>query len=268
MPELPDLEGFKTYFTETSMEKTIENITSESPELIQNHSLKEFRNKLTGHRFSDIRRRGKFLIIEISSLEEKLLLHFAMTGNLHYVKQEESKEGNDRYTRLSFQFKNGYELRWLNKRKLGKIYLTKEPNKIDLINEMGPDPLELNYDEFKDLLELHSNKMLKSLLMDQSDIAGIGNVYSDEILYNAHLHPRRKVAKLSSEEKKDLFAKMQTVLDEACKIKRQGDEFSKDKWLIPHRNEDMQCPANKKHKLKSEKISGRTAIFCPKCQPG
>ncbi len=266
MPELPDLENFKTYFSKTSMNKNIENITSESPELIQNQSLKEFREKLVGHQFSDVRRRGKFLIIEITKLDETLLLHFAMTGGLHYVRQGEPKADGDRHTRLSFQFENGFELRWLNMRKLGKVYLTREPNKIELINEMGPEPLELNFNEFKNLLDDHSNKMLKSFLMDQSNIAGIGNVYSDEILYNARLHPRKRIAELTDEERKDLFAKMQTVLEEACEIMKNSDEFSKDKWLIPHRNQDMQCPAYKSHDLKSEKVSGRTAIFCPECQ--
>lgn len=266
MPELPDLESFKTYFLATSLNKTIENIKSESPELIQNHTLQEFKDKLVGDQFNDANRRGKFLIIELTNQEKKLLLHFAMTGSLHYVKQNEPGEAEDRYTRLTFQFENGYELRWRNMRKLGKVYLTGEPNKIELINRMGPEPLDLKFNEFDQLLNEHPNKMLKSFLMDQSDIAGIGNVYSDEILYRAHLPPRKRITKLTDKERKILFNKMQNVLEQGCKIRQDTNEFSKDKWLMPHRNENMQCPAHKDHKLKSEKVSGRTAIYCPVCQ--
>lgn len=267
MPELPDVEYFKYYFKKTSLNQTIDNIRCEAKELIQNLSFEELKNKLTGTQFLDAERRGKFLIITVTGLQEKFLLHFAMTGDLHYVEQGTEKSGDDQYTRLTIQFDNGYELRWRNMRKLGKIYLIKDPQKIDLINEMGPEPLEISYQKFSNLLTQHSRQMLKSFFMDQSNIAGIGNVYSDEILFRSGLHPRKKISDLSQADKEKLYNTMQNVLSRGFKIRKKTDHFSENEWLIPHRNEDMICPHDQTHQLESKKVSGRTAIFCPTCQP-
>ncbi|MBS3742087.1 MAG: NFACT family protein [Candidatus Cloacimonetes bacterium] len=267
MPELPDVEYFKFYFKRTSLHKKIENVTCESKELLQNIDFEKFKKKLVGTQFQTATRRGKFLIIRVKELEEKLLLHFAMTGSLHYVKQGAEKEDEDRFTRLTFQFKNNYELRWRNMRKLGKIYLLENLQKIDLLNEMGPEPLDISKDEFMELIDSHPRQMIKSFLMSQSNLAGIGNVYSDEILYRAKIHPRTKIKNLSAKDKSKLHEKMQKVLRDAIEVMEKKDwNFSPDKWIIPHRHEDDNCPRYKSHKLVSKKVAGRTAIFCPKCQ--
>ncbi len=267
MPELPDVEYFKIYFKQTSLHQKITQITCDARELIQSVSFNQLKQSLVGTQFTDAHRRGKLLLITIDNLDKKLGLHFAMTGKLHYVKQDRKKEGDDRFTRLTLRFENGYELRWINMRKLGKVYLVSDPQQIDLIAEMGPEPLDLTYQEFTQVLEEHANQMLKSFFMDQSNIAGIGNVYSDEILFRAQLHPRRKIKSLKQAEKKSLFGKMQQVLRQAVTVMEKDQSFSRDEWLIPHRNEDHQCPLNKNHHLQSEKVSGRTALFCPQCQP-
>lgn len=266
MPELPDLEYLKFYFENNAIDKTIQNITCEAPELIQDISFEKFKKQLTGTQFNNPKRRGKFLVIEISNRNLTLALHFAMTGSLHYTKQGAEKVGDDRFTRLAFQFENGYEMRWLNMRKLGKIYLVQALEDIDLIENMGPEPLDLSLKEFEHELDKHSNKMLKSFLMDQNDIAGIGNVYSDEILFHSKLHPRKKIKSLNTPEKENLYTNMRQILQRGSEIRINNQRFHKDKWIIPHRNEDMQCPANEEHKLISKKVSGRTAIFCPECQ--
>jgi formamidopyrimidine-DNA glycosylase len=267
MPELPDVEYFKYYFKKTSLHKKVENITCQAKELIQDISFQEFQNKLTENQFQDASRRGKFLIIKLTELEEKLLIHFAMTGSLNYTEQNTEKSGEDRFTRLTFQFDNGYELRWRNMRKLGKIYLVSDIEKIDLINEMGPEPLELSFHEFSSLIEQHSRQMLKSFFMGQSNIAGIGNVYSDEILFQAGLYPRKKISDLKRPEKERLYQKMQEVLKKGFEIRKKDDHFKEDEWLIPHRDEINNCPNDKNHQLESKKVSGRTTIFCPRCQP-
>jgi len=267
MPELPDVEYFKIYFKQTSLHKKITQITCDARELIQSVSFNQLKQSMVGTQFTDAHRRGKLLLITIDNLDKKLGLHFAMTGKLHYVKQDRKKEGDDRFTRLTFRFENGYELRWINMRKLGKVYLVSDPQKIDLIAEMGPEPLDLTYQEFARLLTAHENQMLKSFFMDQSNIAGIGNVYSDEILFRAQLHPRRKVNTLSESERERLYNEMQQTLSQAITVIKKGRPFSGNEWLIPHRNQDDQCPRNKNHHLQSQTVSGRTALFCPQCQP-
>ena len=137
MPELPDVESFKTYFKESSLDKVIADVQCSCKDLIRNINFKDLRHKLIGKSFRDAWRRGKFLICEIKDIPEKLIFHFGMTGDLHYVKQNTEE---DRFARLVIKFENEYELRWLSIRKLGKIYLVKDPEEIKLIKEMGPEP--------------------------------------------------------------------------------------------------------------------------------
>ena len=264
MPELPNVEFLKRYFKNNSLHKKIIDIKCEAKSLIKKIDFKDFKKKLIGKSFKDAWRRGKFLIIEVSGMNEKLIFHFGMSGDLHYIKQGKERRGEDRFTRLCFKFANGYELRWLNMRKLGKIYLT-ESKKIKLIEEIGPEPLELSEDGFLKLLANYQQKNLKAFLMDQRNIAGIGNVYSDEILFQAKISPHRKIEDLTQKEKKLLFQKTRYVLTKATKDLISLREFPKS-WLEPHRHTDLICPRNKNHKLIREIIAGRSAIFCSICQ--
>lgn len=264
MPELPDVESFKRYFKKTSLNKKIIDIECSSKEQIKKINFQNFRQRLIGRSFEDAWRRGKFLIIKIREIPEKLVIHFRMTGNLHYVKQEAPKIGEDRFTRLSFKFANGFELRWLNMRRLGEIYLVRDLNQIKLIREMGPESLELTKQVFFQLLNKHLDKNIKAFLLDQRNIAGIGNVYSDDILFAAKINPHRKIKTISDKERKILYQMMRKILIKAIEHRPPYGKLPSD-WFHYHR-EDMICPRNKNHKLKKEIIAGRSAYFCPICQ--
>jgi len=198
MPELPDVENFKKYFKRTSLNKKIAEVECSAKELIKNIGFGEFRKKLLGRKFKEAWRRGKFLIVEIAGIPEKLIIHFGMTGDLHYVKQGAEKTGEDRFTRLAIKFSNGYELRWLNQRKLGKIYLVKEPSEVELLREMGPEPLPMKQKEFLGLLEKYQDKNIKAFFLDQTIIAGIGNIYSDEMLFQSGISPLLRIQNINS----------------------------------------------------------------------
>lgn len=264
MPELPDVESFRRYFKRTSLDQEITEVKSGAKSLVRRTTFKDFRKKLVGQRFIDAHRRGKFLITEVSEIPEKVIFHFGMTGSFSYSKQRAKKFGRDEYARLTFKFANNYELRWINIRKLGKVYLVTSPNQINLIKEMGPEPLSLTEQDFLELLEQHSRKNIKAFLLDQRDIAGIGNIYSDEILFQAEIDPHRKIKSLTRPERKKLYEKTQDVLTEASNLTHPGAKFPKS-WLLYSRDE-MECPNYKTHKLKRERIAGRWARFCPKCQ--
>ncbi len=264
MPELPDVESFTRYFERTSLNQEIEDVTAQTKSLVKGTSFKKFRENLIGREFVEARRRGKFLIAEVGGIEEKVVFHFGMTGSLSYSRQRDSKFGRDEYAQVTFKFEQGYELRWINIRKLGKIYFVKKPERVDLLKEMGPEPLSLSKKEFLDLLEEHERKNVKTFLMDQRDIAGIGNIYSDEILFQAEIDPHSDIKDLSEEKRKELYQKMKNVLIEASNLSHPGAKFPSS-WLTAHR-EEMECPNYKTHKLEKEKIGGRTARFCPKCQ--
>lgn len=257
MPELPDVESFKRYFKKTSLNQKIVGVEGGG---------KDFKRKLIGKSFKDAWRRGKFLIIEFKEIPEKVVMHFGMTGDLHYVKQGAEKTGEDRFTRFTFKFANGYELRWLNMRKFGKVYLVRNPKEVKLIREMGPEPLELSKKEFFKLLKEQRDKNIKAFLLDQRDIAGIGNVYSDEMLFRAKIDPHRDIETFTNSEKEKLYQSMIEVLKEAIQVRPPRGMLFGAFWLLPHRRGDMKCPRNKNHQLKRETIAGRAAIYCPICQ--
>lgn len=265
MPELPDLESFKKYFKQTSLNQKIVNIECEAKELIKKISFKNFKKKLIGKSFKNAWRRGKFLIIEVKKIPEKLILHFGMTGNLHYIRQGAPKTGQDRFSRLIFKFASGFELRWINIRKLGKVYLVKNLNEIKLLREMGPEPLTLSKSEFFKLLNGHSKKNIKAFLLDQRNIAGIGNIYSDEILFLAKISPHRKIESLSSKLKEKLYFSIQTILKLALERNLPRGLVPRS-WILFNRKEEASCPRNRNHQLKREIIAGRSVLWCPKCQ--
>ena len=120
------------------------------------------------------------------------------------------------------------------------------------------------FEKNKDGLDV-KQKNIKAFLMDQRNIAGIGNIYSDEILFQAKISPQRKIEDLTQKEKKVLFQKTRYVLTKATKFLISLREFPKS-WLEPHRHTDRICPRNKNHKLSREIIGGRPAIFCHICQ--
>ncbi len=208
MPELPDVENFRRYFKKASLNKKIVGIECQAKNLIKRITYKDFKNKLIGKSFKDARRRGKFLIIDIKEIPEKLVIHFGMTGGLLYIKQKTKKDDRSKFSRLIFKFENGYQLCWLNMRKLGKVYLVKDLKSVKLIREMGPEPLELSKIGFFNLLNEHRDKNIKAFLLDQRDIAGIGNIYSDEILFKSKISPYRKMKTLSLSKKERVYQAM------------------------------------------------------------
>lgn len=265
MPELPDVENFKKYFKKYALYKNIKDISAESKKLIHKSVFDDFKNELIGDKFFSAERRGKYLISEFKKSSKKLVFHFGMTGYLLYNKEETDK--TIPYSQVRFKFKDGGVLHYINKRMLGKIYLVDEVSEINALAGIGHEPLKLSEKMFFDLLKENKNRNIKAFLMDQSQIAGIGNEYSDEILFHSGINPKRKIDSLSKKEKEKLFDKIKTILKKAIKVNPANNNFD-ESWLLSHRGrgDDMLCPKNKKHKLKKETISGRSSVYCSKCQ--
>jgi formamidopyrimidine-DNA glycosylase len=185
-------------------------------------------------------------------------MHFGMTGYLAFKKEGQNPE---KHARVIFKFTNGDRLEWTNRRLLGKIYFVNRPEDVGAIGKMGPEPLEIDEEEFLNLLAKKKAKGVKAFLMNQADIGGIGNQYSDEILFRAGINPRRKVASLKDEEKRLIYESMNRVLNEAIGIGAPEGVFDAS-WLISHRDTDMICPLDGSE-LKKEMIAGRSSVFCP-----
>lgn len=267
MPELPDVECLRHYLQSTSLRKKITDVECRDARLLYGVNPERLRRKLVGGSFQKVSRRGKFLLVQIDRSGEKLIFHFGMTGDLHYVRQRREETGLDRFTRTVFRFENGHELRWINPRKLGRIYMLKEPDRIPLLRDLGPEPLTLSRALFLRLLRKHKEKNVKAFVLDQRALAGIGNVYADEVLFRGCISPRRKLKTLSPMEKIRLFRSMREVLREAVQRRPPMGMLYGAFWLLPERRGAMRCPRDGRHRLIRRKVAGRTTVYCPLCQP-
>jgi formamidopyrimidine-DNA glycosylase len=185
-----------------------------------------------------------------------------MTGHLKYFK---NMEKDPPYDRLLITFANGYHLAYDAQRKLGEVALIEDVEGFIQEKGWGTDALNPGFDlaAFKEALAGRRG-MAKSTLMNQHIMAGIGNVYSDEILFQVGIHPRSKVNQLDEETLEELFQALKEVLKTAINHQANPDRFP-DSYIIPHRHDDGQCPRCGSE-IKRVKVSGRSAYYCPNCQ--
>lgn len=263
MPELPDVENFLTYFKANALHQTVSDVDVRDSSLFINKTGANAESILSGREFDSAERFGKFIVISLSGTDKQLVIHFGMTGRLAYAKPENFDDDEIEFAQMTVTFANGYQLRWINIRKFGKVYLVNHASDIDTIDSIGPEPLELERDEFISLARRHQRKNIKSFLMDQSDIAGIGNVYSNELLFQAGIDPHRRIKDIDDSELKKLHDSMVSVLEKAIDINVPEGDYP-DSWLLAH-EQDMKCPKNG-HQLKKETIAGRSALYCPEHQ--
>jgi len=257
MPELPDVEIFRKEAEKNKNSEIIgfEIDDNDFVELSQN----EFNSNVKSKHFKNIQRRGKYLFLKMSD-DAGIVMHFGMTGYLEYLKENE--EAPD-YTKCSFVLKNKYKLHYISKRKLGHVKYVSEIEAFIKENEIGPDALELSESEFISKLK-EKKSMVKSALMDQSVVSGIGNVYADEILFQSKIHPKQKANKLNHKTWKILHEKTVKVLKKAIEKEADVSKLPKS-YLLPNRKEGNNCP-NCDDKIEQIKISGRTGYYCPSCQ--
>lgn len=261
MPELPDLAVFKQYFDATALHQEVEEVTVRDTIVLEALSRRRLSAALNGNSFESTRRHGKYLFTHID--DHWLAWHFGMTGHLKYFKDEADEPD---YVQLLISFTNGYHLAYVMSRKLGQIELIDSVDDFLAAHKLGPDVLQDGFDlaAFKQAVSGHRS-MVKSTLMNQEIMAGIGNVYSDEILFQAGIHPRTKIDALAEATLDRLFQTMRRVLQTAIDDYRADPEQFPDTWLTPHRRAGEQCPTGK-GQLKRIKVSGRSAYFCPACQ--
>jgi formamidopyrimidine-DNA glycosylase len=261
MPELPDVEAFKQYLDATSLHKSIGRSTVHDERILSGLSPQRLGRGLKGAEFQESSRHGKYLFVKTSK-GPWLLLHFGMTGELQY---SESDGDMPDHTRVSFHFKDGGRLDYVCQRLLGRVDLVDQVDSFVEDQQLGPDALdaaitpEWLYDQFST-----RPAPIKSALMDQSLLAGIGNVYSDEILFQAGLRPETPANRLSKQDVAHLRRTMRRVLRTTARHQADVAEFPRS-YLTRQREKGGQCPKCK-GKLERHKVSGRTSYFCPKCQ--
>ena len=192
-----------------------------------------------------------------------LVLHFGMTGKLRYYKNPEKEP---EYSLICFEFENDFNLSYVMSRKLGHVYLSTDLKSFVDQKDLGPDVCssDLNRKVFHELLK-DRRGMIKSALMDQSLMAGIGNVYSDEILFQAEVYPRQSVPDLKTNTIDDIYDCMHAVLQTAIDNNADPANFPVG-YITPLRgSSEAKCPKCG-GELQRLTVAGRSAYYCPSCQ--
>ena len=257
MPELPEVEIFKRYFDSTSIGKQIQTIEVKDIRILELDK-KIFIDFLKNKKFQSTRRHGKYLFVNCGTLF--LIMHFGMSGDLEHYSQTEPEPP---YSKVLFKFTDKTILAYISIRMFGKLDITQNINDYIKLKKLGPDALNMNYEDFLTSLQRRTTNM-KSALMNQSIVCGIGNIYSDEILFKSKINPMTKINSLDEKQVKELFSNIKTVLNYGIKKKGILSTYS-DKFLIPHRSEGDDCPSCKTS-IKRYELLGRHGFYCPKCQ--
>lgn len=261
MPELPDVEGFRRELAKTLPRRRIDQVDVRDPGILRNASAAAFARRLLGHRFRAPRRHGKWLVLPTDG--PTLLIHSGMTGRPYYATAGAETEN---YERLVISLDEG-ELRYADLRKLRGVWLADDEDDVaDVLGPQGPDALGMGLREFRQVLAGRPKgaRPLKSTLMDQSVIAGLGNLLVDEICWRARVRPTLPVADLDDEDVRGLHRAMTQVLRTAV---RHGRVPGLARWLTGARDgPDPHCPRCGR-RLERARVAGRTTLWCPHCQP-
>ena len=266
MPELPEVETIKNELAPHIIGRTITAVTLSDDKIVRQPQPEEFCSRLIGQKITGIERRGKYLIFSLSG-GEALIIHLKMTGSL-WLKPP------DRFIRAIIHLENGTKIYFRDPRKFGVMRLVEDKNTV--ASKLGPEPLE---DAFtaKTLAKALSRRTapIKALLCDQGLVAGIGNMYADEALFLAKIHPLKPGGNLTQEEIERLYQAIQQVLRAAIVDKGASTDTyfrpSGDigtahfQFRVAHRRGES-CPICSTQ-LQRIPIRNRGSYFCPKCQP-
>ena len=259
MPELPEVELRKKYLESTSFNQNIKRVTVKDNKILETISASELERMLYSKKFVSCQRYGKYLFTNVSQ-KFWLVIHFGMTGDLKYFK---SIGDDPLYDRLLVDFDNGFHLAFECQRKFGRVSIATGVEDFVEKKGLGKDALKLSFFDFKRIAKKRKGSV-KNVLMNQHVIAGIGNLYSDEILFKTRIHPKTKINKLSSQEIEELFHNMKHVLKVGIRSQIEHSNFPKD-FFLPYRVKEAKCPRCG-GSIQTQKFSGRTAYFCGSCQ--
>lgn len=288
MPELPEVETTIRDLRKKVLQRTFIDVWTDFKKMIKKpKSFEKFKKEIRGKKIQKIWRRGKNIIFNLSG-RLSLLIHQKLTGHLllgKWVKKNGqwqaeipgplSEDPMNRFLHLIFWLDNGQQLALSDLRKFAKVELLNEEELKKELSSFGPEPLEkdFTFEKFKECLKGKKGK-IKQVLMDQKIIAGIGNIYSDEILWRAEIHPFKEVKRLRDEEIKRIYNIMREILPKAIELG--GESFSDfrrisgergyfDKERKVYRREGEKC-SRCGTIIEKVKLAGRSAHFCPRCQ--
>jgi formamidopyrimidine-DNA glycosylase len=259
MPELPDVETFRRRLARSGLHREIGRVEVRDPTMLHGVRRDGLRQALRGHELTTTRRHGKHLFAKADG--SWLGEHFGMTG---YLLRADADDAHPEHTRFVLHFKDRRSLALVDQRPLGSVRLVDDPDRFVADEQLGPDALAVTEAELRRLLAEHRGG-LKAALMDQRLVVGIGNIYSDEILFQARLHPKLPASDLDESAHRRLHRQVGRVLRTA--IDRQADPGRLPRsWLLRHREDGAACPRGN-GQVRRLRSHGRGAFCCPACQP-
>jgi formamidopyrimidine-DNA glycosylase len=273
MPELPEVETIRRQLAPKVAGRRIVAVEIGLPRLIKYPDAESFRRLLEGQTILQLERRGKYLLFRLEG-GRLLIVHLRMTGRLFYQAADELQ---DKFTHVVFKLDNGFELRYADSRTLGTLDLVTESElpQIKGLHAMGPEPLTAAFDlaYFSELLSKRKGKV-KALLLDQRWIGGLGNIYVDESLALAGIHPERQANSLNKDEVNRLYQAVNTVIKEG--IEHGGTTFRDyvdGEGKIGHHQQHLRVYGRRKQPctvcgtaIERLEVAGRGSYFCPNCQ--
>jgi len=267
VPELPEVETIKNELSPYIVGRQFTGVTICDAKPVRQPPVEEFCRKLVGQRVNRLDRRGKYLILHLSS-GEALIIHLKMAGALLLNPKQAG-----RYTRVVFQLDNGSQLAFTDRRRLGALWLVEDER--DIVGKLGPEPLaaEFTSETLAKRLQKHQAP-IKAVLLDQASIAGIGNMYADEALFAARIHPLRKANSLFPQEIRNLYQAIRHVLSAAIGNKGASvDTYKRPDGELgtAHLNFSVAHRGGKPCHICSTSIQrlairNRGSYFCPECQ--
>ena len=277
MPELPEVEVVRRDLEREIVGKRVKGVEVDGMRSVRrHHNRKQFITRLEGKKITGVERRGKYLLARLEG-GDVLIIHLGMSGQL--LRAKTSRESRSKHTHVIITFTQGGQLRFIDPRTFGEMFVTEADalNKVSELNHLGLDPLEnaMSWEQFGQLISQRHAK-LKPLLMDQKFLAGIGNIYSDEILWGAGLRWDRMSDSLSSQEIRRLYRAMVEILQDA--VKYRGSSIADEQYVdlfgkpgdYQHHHKvyarDGETCRRCRHVIRRERVGGRSTFYCEACQ--
>ncbi len=287
MPELPEVETVRRGLSELIIGKEIVDASHNTPKSFPNAE-SDVRQFLVGGHVIGIRRRAKVLMIDLST-DYSLVIHLKMTGQLVFVSQDTRFGAGhpndslvntlpDKSTRVTIEFKDSSQLFFNDQRKFGwvKLMPTVEIPDLPFMKKVGPEPLELDFTaaQFAKRFKRRGRTNIKAAILDQSVVAGVGNIYADESLWGAKIHPKRLVETITSPEFKKLYSELREVMNLSIEkggssnrnyVNAEGKRGSYMDFARVFRREGLPCPRCGTT-IEKLRVAGRGTHICPYCQ--
>jgi formamidopyrimidine-DNA glycosylase len=271
MPELPEVEVTAQGIRPALEGRTITDVWLDWPRSLVGSAPEVFRARIQGQRICEVTRRAKYVVVRLSA--DVLLIHLKMSGRL-YVAPDNREDRADRWVHFRFQLDNAHQLRFSDARKFGRVYLVEDVETVT--GALGPEPLseEFTLDVFRERLAKRKG-VVKPLLLNQTFVAGLGNIYADESLHRARIHPTRTADSLKPGEIEALWRGIRQALSdglarEGASInwyrKPDGTKGSAQTALLVYGRAGQPCQTCQGAVVQKMVLGQRATHFCPNCQ--